>query len=95
MAKSRRVTPPSPGKISFPPAPMLFVINNILEVKVGVDVEFLRREQNADVSWISLQKVHFGELGAGGVSCKCNFHFSLRCFGYSAKFPSYVFFTIS
>ena len=95
MAKSKRITPPSPGKISFPPAPMLFVINNILKVKVGVDVEFLRGEQDADVPWISLQNVHFRNLGASGVSCERDFHFPLLSLDYSAKFPCYIFFAVS
>ena len=95
MLRPKIINSLPPGKTLFPPLVDLFLSNNILKMKVCVDVEFLGREQDADISWVSLKHVHLGGLGARGVSGKRKFHLPVRCFYNSTQFPRDVVFSIS
>ena len=93
IAKLEITIPFTTGKTLFSPLIGLFIRNNILKVKIGFDVEILGGEQDADISRVSLQCMHLGQLGASGVSSKGDLYFSLGCLHNSAQLSYYNFFT--
>ena len=64
MLKPKIITPVPLGKTLSPPLMGLFLSDNILKVRVSVDIEVLGGEQDADISWVLLKQVHLRGLGA-------------------------------